>query len=417
MLSAHDAFALVLATARRLPPETRPLLAAAGRVLAQDLRADRDFPPFHRVAMDGIAVAHRAWAGGQTTFTVAHTQYAGAPALPLADLATAAEVMTGAVLPPGADTVVRYEDLDLDEAARQATIRIPAPPRPGQHVHPQAQDRRQADLLLPAGTRLGPAEMAVAAAIGAAEIRVLGPARVALVSTGDELVDVAATPLSHQIRRSNVYALHALLTAAGAACTLHHFPDDPGQLHSGLAPLFAPGAYDAVVLSGAVSKGRADHLPGIFRELGVEEIFHEVEQRPGKPMWFGQKKDGGPAVFGLPGNPVSTLLTAYRYVRPWLRASQQFPTPPGPAKASEASWLAELCAPAVLAADVDFRPRLTYFLPVRLEIDAAGRRLAYPAPTGGSGDLAGLLGAQGFVELPPEPTHFAAGEVWPCWML
>lgn len=415
MLSAHDAFALVLATARPLPPATCPLPEAAGRVLAEDLRADRDFPPFDRVAMDGIAVAHSTWAGGQTSFPIALTQYAGAPALPLLDPTTAAEVMTGAVLPPGADTVIRYEDLNLAEG--RATIHIAAPPRPGQNVHPQAQDRRRGDLLLPVGTRLGPAEMAVAATVGAAEMRVVRPARIALVSTGDELVEVGAQPLPHQIRRSNVYALHALLTAAGAACTLHHFADDQGQLRAGLAPLFAPGAYDAVVLSGAVSKGRADHLPGIFREMGVGEIFHEVEQRPGKPMWFGQKTSGGPAVFGLPGNPVSTLLTAYRYVRPWLLASQQFPTPPGPANAPEAAWLAGLCAPAVLTAAVDFKPRLTYFLPVRLGLDAQGRRLAHPAPTGGSGDLAGLLGCQGFLELPPEPTHFAAGEVWPCWNL
>jgi molybdopterin molybdotransferase len=410
MLSASEAFACVLATARPLPLETLPLLAAAGRLLGQELRADRDFPPFHRVAMDGIAVAHAAWAGGQTTFPISHAQFAGAPAKALSDPATAAEVMTGAVLPPGADIVVRYEDLLLADG--RATITISPPPQPGQNIHPQAQDRHQGDLLVSAGTRLGPAEMAVAATVGAAEVLVVRPARIALVSTGDELVEVEALPLPHQIRRSNIYALHTLLTAAGADCTLHHFSDDQGHLRIGLAPLFVPGTYDAVVLSGAVSKGKADFLPAIFQELGVEQLFHEVNQRPGKPMWFGQKADG-PVVFGLPGNPVSTLLTAYRYVRPWLLACQL----PAVAKEAGLPEMTTLCAPAVLAAAVDFKPRLTYFLSVRLETDARGQRLAHPAPTGGSGDLAGLLGCQGFLELPPEPSHFAAGEVWPVWLL
>ena len=411
MLSVAEAFARVLATARPLSAETLPLPAATGRVLAEDLRADRDFPPFHRVAMDGIAVAHRAWAGGQTTFPIVHTQYAGAPAQPLPGPDTAAEVMTGAVLPPGADTVIRYEDLTLADG--RASIRIPAPAGPGQHVHPQAQDRRRGDLLLPAGTRLGPAEVAVAATVGAATVAVVRAARVAVVSTGDELVEVSAMPLPHQIRRSNAYALQALLSQAGAEVFLFHLPDELPGLRTGLTNILAAG-FDAVVLSGAVSKGRADHLPELLRELGVQQIFHEVQQRPGKPMWFGEKA-GGPVVFGLPGNPVSTLLTAYRYVRPWLQASQLSSYYESGPAADFGQAASGLWAPAILAADVHFKPPLTYFLPVRLEIDADGRRLAYPAPTGGSGDLAGLLGSHGFLELPPEPVHFAAGEVWPCW--
>ena len=411
MLSVAEAFARVLATARPLPPATIPLLAAVGKVLAENLTADRDFPPFDRVAMDGIAVAHHAWAAGQTTFPVALTQYAGAPARPLPGPTTAAEVMTGAVLPPGTDTVIRYEDIDLADG--RASIRIPAPAGPGQHVHRQAQDRRRGDLLLPAGTRLGPAEVAVAATVGAATVAVVRAARVAVVSTGDELVEVAETPLPHQIRRSNVYALYALLSVTGADVSLFHLPDDLPRLRAGLTNILAAG-FDAVVLSGAVSKGRADHLPALLQELRVGEIFHEVNQRPGKPMWFGQQV-GGPVVFGLPGKPVSTLITAYRYVRPWLLASQlgghQQPSPTVElGQPTHGPW-----APAVLMADVHFKPPLTYFLPVRLETAADGRRLAHPAPTGGSGDLAGLLGSHGFLELPPEPSHFAAGSVWPCW--
>ena len=195
MLTPAEATAHVLATARPLPPETLPLPHAAGRTLAETLMADRDFPPFNRVAMDGIAVAHAAWAAGQTEFEIQHAQYAGAPPRPLLDPAQAVEVMTGAVLPTGTDVVVRYEDILLTD--HRATIQIPPPAAPGVNIHHQAADRRAGDALLLPGTRLGPAELAVAATVGAAEIAVTRPARVAVVSTGDELVGIHETPLPH----------------------------------------------------------------------------------------------------------------------------------------------------------------------------------------------------------------------------
>ncbi len=407
MISVAEAFARVLATARPLPPETVPLPHAAGRVLAETLTADRDFPPFSRVAMDGIAVAHAAWAAGQTEFAIEHTQYAGAPPQPLRNPHQAIEVMTGAVLPPGTDVVIRYEDVLL--ADNRATVQIPPPAAPGVNVHPQAADRRRGDVLLRPGTRLGPAELAVAATVGAAEIAVFRPARVAVVSTGDELVGIGETPLPHQIRRSNAYALQALLAQAGAGVSLFHLPDALDELRQGLTTILAAG-FDAVVLSGAVSKGRADHLPGLLRELHVGEIFHEVNQRPGKPLWFGARADG-PVVFGLPGNPVSTFITACRYVRPWLRACQQ------PADALPTKAVFEAPAPAVLTVDIQFAPPLAHFVPVRLTVDAEGRRLATPLRVGGSGDLAGLVGADAFLELPPAPAVFAAGTTWPAWAL
>jgi molybdopterin molybdotransferase len=407
MLSPAEATARVLATARPLAIETVPLPSAAGRVLAETLTADRDFPPFNRVAMDGIAVAHAAWAAGQTEFAIQHAQYAGAPPRPLLDAQQAVEVMTGAVLPPGTDVVVRYEDILL--ADNRAAIQIPPPESPGVNIHRQAADRRAGDALLRPGTRLGPAELAVAATVGAAEIAVTRIPRVAVVSTGDELVGISETPLPHQIRRSNAYALQALFTQAGADVSLFHLTDELAALRQGLTNILGAG-FDAVVLSGAVSKGRADHLPGLLRELDVVEIFHEVNQRPGKPMWFGARA-AGPVVFGLPGNPVSTFLTACRYVRPWLRACQQ------PAGAAETAGAFEAPAPAVLTVDINFNPQLVHFVPVRLTVDAEGRRLATPLRVGGSGDLAGLVGATAFLELPPEPAVFPAGSVWPAWAL
>lgn len=399
MTSVAEAERLILATARPLPPETVPLLAATGRVLRQDLSADRDFPPFDRVAMDGIAVAFSAVAGGQIEFPIETIQFAGAPPQPLQNSRSAVEIMTGAVLPPGADMVVRYEDISFQvvEGQRTATIQV-LPERAGHNVHTRAADRRQGDLLVPAGTRLGPAEIAVAATIGAATLSVTRAARLAIVSTGDELVNIAEQPLPHQIRRSNAAMLQAAAQAVGAISEAFHFIDNQKILRQGLPELL--GNFDVVVLSGGVSKGQADFLPGVLRELGVEQIFHEVEQRPGKPFWFGQQP-GGAVVFALPGNPVSTFVNYYRYVQPWLRACQSPEMPP------------TLALVAVLAADVSFRPRLTHFLPVRLEMALNGCLLAHPQRAGGSGDLASLLHCDGFLELPPEPTEFPAGEAWP----
>ena len=410
MLTPAEATTRVLATARPLPPETVALPHAAGRILAETLVADRDFPPFNRVAMDGIAVSFATWAGGQKEFEIAHTQYAGEPLRPLPNPQQAVEVMTGAVLPPGADAVIRYEDLVLEN--NRATIQIPPPAAAGVNIHRQAADRHAGDALLHPGTRLGPAELAVAATVGAAEMAVVRAPLVAVVSTGDELVGISATPLAHQIRRSNVYALQALFTQAGADVSLFHLSDNVEELRVGLTNILAAG-FDAVVLSGAVSKGRADHLPGLLRELHVAEIFHEVQQRPGKPLWFGARA-GGPVVFGLPGNPVSTFLTACRYVRPWLRTVQQ---PEAPEAALAATASAEMPQPAVLTVDITFKPQLTHFVPVRLTVDAEGRRLATPLRVGGSGDMMGLVGANAFLELPPEPAVFAAGSVWPAWAL
>jgi molybdopterin molybdotransferase len=399
MLSVTDAYQQILATARPLPAETVPLAAAVGRVLRQEIAADRDFPPYNRVTMDGIALSFAALEAGQITFPIERTQLAGAVPEPLRNPQAVIEIMTGAALPPGTDTVIRYEDLDFtDQPTRQATVRV-APPRPGHNVHAQGSDQAASALLLAPGLVLSPADIAVAATVGAATLAVARRPKVAVVSTGDEIVDVAETPLPHQIRRSNAYMLQAALTLDGAMSDIFHLDDDLDALKASLPPLLAD--YDAVLLSGGVSKGKADFLPQALRESGATELFHRVAQRPGQPLWFGQRP-GGAAVFALPGNPVATFAAYYRYVRGWLRAGQQaVPRPLVFAELTEA---------------VEFKPTLTYFLAVRLEQAPDGRLLAHPAPTAGSGDLAGLLAADGLLELGPELTHFAAGTAWPVWV-
>ncbi|WP_139925274.1 molybdopterin molybdotransferase MoeA [Hymenobacter sp. DG01] len=412
MISVEEATRLVAATVRPLTVEFLSLPLAAGRILREDLRADRDFPPFNRVAMDGIALRFAALEAGQTEFRIESTQFAGQPPTPLLDPEAAVEIMTGAALPEGVDTVIRYEDLTFltdDAGQRHATLQT-LPPRPGHNVHARAADRRQGDLLVPAGTRLEPAEVAVAATIGAATVAVTRRPRVAVVSTGDELVPIAEQPAAHQIRRSNALMLQAAAWQAGAEAETFHFNDDPEALRLGLPALLE--GYDAVILSGGVSKGKADFLPETLRELGVEQVFHEVQQRPGKPFWFG-RQPGGAVVFALPGNPVSTFVNFYRYVRPWLLAVQQ----PETTETSGLPATALLGGPvaAVLTEDVQFKPRLTHFLLVSLEPGPDGRLLATPERAGGSGDMASLLTSAGFLELPPEQEQFPAGTVLPAW--
>ncbi|RTQ46757.1 molybdopterin molybdenumtransferase MoeA [Hymenobacter gummosus] len=402
MISVDEATRRVQATATPLPAETVLLTQAAGRVLREAVYADRPFPPFDRVTMDGIALRYEATAAGQTQFVLESTQFAGQPPAALRDAAAAVEIMTGAVLPPGTDAVVRYEDLRIEElpdGRRLATVLAP-PPAAGHNVHRQGSDQAAGALLLPAGTLLGPAEIAVAATVGAVTLAVARRPRVAVVSTGDELVDIADEPAPHQIRRSNAYMLLAAVQQAGAEGQLFHFDDDPAALAAGLPPLLT--GYDAVLLSGGVSMGKADYLPQALQAAGAEQLFHQVQQRPGKPFWFG-RHPGGAVVFALPGNPVSTFINYYRYAAPWLRAVQL----PAPQFAPP--------APAVLAADVTFRPALTHFLLVSLRPDATGRLLATPERAHGSGDMASLLPSDGFVELPAERTEFRAGEVLPVW--
>jgi molybdopterin molybdotransferase len=387
MISVAEARRLITAHRPHWPAEEVPLEAALGRRLAEDLLADRDFPPFDRVTMDGIALRSGPV---REAYRIASTQYAGEPPHTLPDPTAAIEVMTGAVLPLGTDAVVRYEDLTITAGtARLATV-----PVPGQNIHRQGEDRRAGERLVRAGTRIRAAEVAVAAAVGKAVVRVEGRPRLAVISTGDELVPIDATPLPHQIRRSNAATLVADLRARGYRADSFHLPDDPAALRTELHALL--GAYEVLLLSGGVSAGKKDFLPQILAELGVERHFHQVAQRPGKPLWFGTQAAGA-VVFALPGNPVSTFLCYLTYVVPFLSGD--------PAHSAR----------AVLAEPLTFRPDLTYFVPVAVETAPDGRRLARPLQGSGSGDFANLLDCTGFLELPAEQTEFAPGEAFGYW--
>ena len=389
MLTPAEADAEIAAAIAPVPAEEVPLAACAGRILRSPLRAERDAPPFDRVAMDGIAFA--SGTGGARRFRVAGVQAAGAPRLALAAAGECLEVMTGAVLPEGCDTVVPVEQVRIADG--EAELAEGASPAPWRHVHRQGSDARAGDVLLEAGTRLDGPSLAIAASAGSARLAVSRRPRVAVITTGDELVEPGQPILEHQVRRSNAYGLAAALALAGfpPAADLQ-LPDRVDAIRDALASALA--SHDALVLSGGVSAGRYDHVPAVLDSLGVRRRFHGIAQRPGRPMWFGASESGA-AVFALPGNPVSVLVCLARYVIPALRRI-----------ACESARPAQRVA---LARDFAFEKPLSYFLPVALGYDGQGRTLAEPRPTGGSGDFISLAGTDGFVELPRGPARHAAG--------
>lgn len=393
MLTPAQADELIGQHLQCLPIESLPLAQCAGAVLRENIYAERDQPPYDRVAMDGIALSSRAVSPGSRSFRIQATQAAGDAPLTLNTPTDCIEVMTGAVLPVGCDSVVALEELSVADG--QAAIATRARVEPWQNVHRRGSDTRQGALLLSAGQRLHAPEIAIAASAGMARVRVASQPMLVVISTGNELVEPGEPVLAHQVRRSNAYAVVSALREHGFQRVADdHIRDDVQALRARLR--FHLETHEVLVLSGGVSMGRFDLVPQVLQELGVRTIFHKVAQRPGKPLWFGVAPSGA-TVFGLPGNPVSTLVCLMRYVLPALSDSLgQTPEP------------AERMA---LGAPLTVTPPLTHFIPVRLQQDDWGRDWAVPAPTNGSGDFTSLAGTAGFVELPPGPNTYAKGFV------
>lgn len=394
MIEVNEAVKIIENALLELPKVKIPLEKALGRVLKQEIVADTDLPPFDRVMMDGIAVKYEDVEKGVKTFHIQGVQGAGAPQMTLELNGNCLEVMTGAMIPLGADTVAPYEDIQIDTEAQIATIQIDVIIE-GKNIHRKGTDKKIGDVLVSESVLIGAPEIAVAASVGLSEIIVTKNPSVAIVSTGNELVDVHETPLPHQIRRSNVYSIAAELQQFGIKSDLFHFNDEKDKLFIELKKVLE--VHDLVILSGGVSKGKFDFIPDVLGDLGVKKMFHRIKQKPGKPFWFGVKKNQN-VVFAFPGNPVSTFLCYHKYLVPWLNSSLGL----NPAQTKKAA----------LAEDFSVKTSLTYFLQVRTEIDDHGQLLAHPIVGKGSGDFANLLSSNAFLEMPEGGYDFKKGELF-----
>jgi molybdopterin molybdotransferase len=383
MISVNEALRIVKENAFVPSISEVPLLESLGKVLAENIVADRDFPPFDRVAMDGVAIKKLQ----KIDFAIENTQYAGEAQKTLEDAQNSMEVMTGAVLPLGCDTVIRYEDVNIqeNEGIKYAKITIPfSEIKEGQNIHKKGSDRKEGDILLEKGLKISPSEIAVMASVGKDNVLIETPPRIAVISTGDELVEINTNPEPYQIRMSNSYMLAGALAQIGIKADLFHLTDDKELLFNKLQDILQN--HDILLLSGGVSAGKKDFIPEILTNLGVKKLFHKVAQKPGKPFWFGKSEDGK-TVFALPGNPVSTFLCFCKY------------------------FLTQKKEQVILDKDVFFKPDLTYFVPVKTYFQD-GKMMGSPLEGSGSADFANLTDCDGFVELSADNQAFKSGEVF-----
>jgi molybdopterin molybdotransferase len=397
VLSFEDAYRCVQHHASSVRPrqtEMVPLEEAAGRILAQEIVADRDLPPFPRATRDGFALRSADTSKVPARLRVMAEIPAGkAPGVRLAE-GEAAEIMTGAAVPSGADAVVMVE-----RTRRQGDqVEVLQPVTPGENVVPAGAEARQGEVLLRLGTRLTPAAIAVAASVGAAQIRVYARPRVAILATGDELVEVGDQPSPVQIRNSNSYSLAAQVAAAGAVAVRLPIARDTHQaLRNAL-----PSSADLLLLSGGVSAGKYDLVESVLAELGAEFFFTGTLIQPGRPLVFGsmERHAAGEQMhfFGLPGNPVSTYVTFQLFVRPMIAALAG--ASPEPIRFLKAR----------LKEEVRTRTGLTRFLPALLtgEFERSEVELLRWQ---GSGDVVAAARANCLLVIPPDRDLITAGEM------
>jgi molybdopterin molybdotransferase len=385
MISVDEALRLVLSHAQVNPPRRLPAAEALGLVLAEEVVSDVDSPPHDKSLVDGYALRSNDFARGQTELMVVEQIMAGdVPRRALA-AGQCSQIMTGAPLPPGADAVVMWEQTTT-VGEPVSRVRIAEPNiRPGQNVMPRAASFARGQVLLRAGHELRPIELGLLAEVGRGEVTVVPRPVVAVLATGNELVAPGCQPGPGQIRNSNTSLLLAAARRAGAVgVDLGIGRDEPEELARLLSEALVA---DVVLVSGGVSAGVLDLVPAVLARLRVEQIFHRVRVRPGKPLWFGvsparpaEGKEMAKLVFGLPGNPVSGLVTFELFVRPAL------------ARLAGHRDFLRATTRARLVCDHEHRGDRPTYHPARLEA-ADGEWIVRPLAWRGSGDLAALVEA------------------------
>jgi len=393
MLSVAQAQSLVLDNTRPLTPMVAPLTPEAlGLVLAEEIVSDLDMPPYDKAMMDGFAVRTADLAAGSAVLHVIEEVTAGqTPRLALGP-GQATRIMTGAPLPAGADAVVQVEHTRAIEEDRVAIEHGPV--LADLNVLRRGREMDSGQIVLHAETKLRPQEFGILATVGRTKVKVYPAPRVAILSTGDEIVDACQKPGPGQIRNGNGPMLAAQVwRAGGEPLALGIARDTPESLR----PLIEAGLRQPVlVLSGGVSAGKLDLVPGMLRELGVQPHFHKVELKPGKPVFFGTR--GDTLVFGLPGNPVSALVCFELFVRPALRRLRNEPSAcPAPVR-------------AVLATAFAYRTDRPTYYPAQLSQRPDGLWDVMPVAWFGSPDLLGLTRANALMIIPSGAHQYGAGD-------
>ncbi|MGA6971349.1 MAG: gephyrin-like molybdotransferase Glp [Candidatus Binatus sp.] len=392
MISADQALQIVLENVAPLGVERIPILDALGRVLAENINSSRDIPGFDNSAMDGYAVraADLASASEANPVKLRVVETAGAGQMPSRRIGAGETVrtMTGAPIADGADAIIQVERTrgsgDVVEFLAAAEVRG--------FIRPRGEDLRLGELVMSPGKTLTPADLGMLASVNRAMVEVIRRPRVAIVATGDELVDVDQAPVGAQVVNSSAYALSGAVREAGAeAVILKVARDVAGEIRDRLAEAMT---FDAVLSTGGVSVGQFDHVKGALDELGTRQLFHGVAQKPGRPLKFGTV--GYRPIFGLPGNPVSTLVCFYLYARPALL------------KMSGHRRVGLPRINARCAVDIRTSKDLTEFVRVKLDRDGDSWR-ATPTGNQGSGILSSLSRADGLLIGPSTETILKAG--------
>jgi molybdopterin molybdotransferase len=370
MISPSEAHRLILHNAKLFPIENVPLQKAVGRVLRENIISDRDQPPFNKSLADGIGISFDTWQKGQRTFNVEAVMSPGKASKPLKNISNCVHIMAGAVVPKGCDCIIPIEQINLEGDTAQAKDWTMI--KKHQFIRHQAADGKKGEILLKSGCRLWAPHIGIAASVGKVKIKVSILPKIAVISTGDELVNIRKPIKQYQTRLSNSYAVQALLNQSQLGdVQIFHLRDNQKLMLQSIKNVLKK--FDVLILSGGVSMEEFDYVPKILNQLGIKQSFHKVSQKPGKPFWFGLAQNGKP-VFALPGNPVSTQICAYRYVIPYLK---------------KASGL-EVKQEFIPVLDrVNIQSDLTHFLPV-----AGGRLITISS----SGDFASLAQADGFIE-------------------
>jgi len=391
LISVKEATSIILNTTEDFGIETIELTQTLGRVLKESVFADRDFPPFDRVSMDGIAISKASFDKGIRSFKIEDIQAAGKAQISLINPDYCIEAMTGAILPLNTDVVIPYEQVTIENGIAKVLIDEISYFK---NIHPKGYDKIENTLLLSENTKIGAAEIGVLATVGKTHIKVAKRPRIAIISTGDELVNVDQTPQSFQIRKSNVYSVLALLNDLNLNADIFHLKDDKEELLKEIKQILKD--FDVLIFSGGVSKGKFDFLPQVLEVLEVKKCFHSVKQKPGKPFWFGKKENK--TVFAFPGNPVATFLNFIKYFKPWYFKSTGLDF--------------ETNNFAFLEEDFTFKSDLTYYLQVKIS-NKDGMLFAKPIMGNGSADLVNLVEADGFLELDATQSEFKKGDVFP----